>query len=84
LLFGKIQQVFEHRGVVITVDTGRENDISEIRPLLGIFKHKSNRRPNMAFGYMSPLEKLAEFLRQKRVVEEIFTERGGTVNVGDV
>jgi putative transposase len=39
------------------------NDTSEIQPLLDDFKQSSNRRPNMTFGYMSPLERLSEFVR---------------------
>ena len=46
------------------------NNISEIQPLLDDFKNKSNRRPNMAFDYMSPLEKLAEFFNRKKNISD--------------
>lgn len=52
------------------------NNVSEIQPLLDDFKHKSNRRPNMAFGYMSPLEKLTDFFNRKKNIgnpKKIFT-----------
>jgi putative transposase len=46
------------------------NTVSEIQPLLDDFKQKSNCRPNMAFGYMSPYEKLAEFFKKKENAEK--------------
>jgi transposase len=46
------------------------NTVSEIQPLLEDFKQKSNCRPSMAFGYMSPLEKLAEFFNKKENAEK--------------
>lgn len=54
------------------------NTVSEIQPLLDDFKQKSNCRPSMAFGYMSPSEKLAEFFNRRKNVENfrnIFTRR---------
>lgn len=41
------------------------NNFTEIQPLLDNYKQESNFRPNMAFGYMSPYEKKAEFLYLK-------------------
>lgn len=46
------------------------NTISEIQPLLDDFKQKSNHRPSMAFGYMSPLEKLADFFNKRKNAEK--------------
>ena len=42
------------------------NDFTEIQPLLDDFKQKSNFRPNMAFGYMSPFEKLEMCLKEEK------------------
>ena len=38
------------------------NDFTEIQPILDNFKQGYNFRPNMAFGYLSPWEKKAEYL----------------------
>lgn len=46
------------------------NTVSEIQPLLDDFKQKSNHRPSMAFDYMSPLEKLADFFNERNNVEK--------------
>ncbi len=46
------------------------NTVSEIQPLLDDFKQKSNHRPSMAFGYMSPVEKLADFFKKRNNVEK--------------
>ncbi len=54
------------------------NTVSEIQPLLDDFKQMSNCRPSMAFGYMSPLKKLAEFFNKRKNVQDfrnIFTRR---------
>jgi transposase InsO family protein len=42
------------------------DNVSEIQPLLDEFKQKANCRPNMSFGYMSPLEKLEDFFNRKK------------------
>jgi len=63
------------------------NEISEIQPLLDEFKQKSNRRPNMAFNYMSPLEMLSEFVGGKKNIAEfgrVLTREWIPVNVGEV
>ncbi len=57
------------------------NEFTEIQPLLDDFKQKSNFRPNMAFGYMSPFEKLAEYLNRKTSLERILSSETMPLNV---
>jgi hypothetical protein len=60
------------------------NDITEIQPILDNFKQESNFRPNMAFGYMSPYGKRAEYLRKKTSSENNLLGWWGAIDVAAV
>lgn len=60
------------------------NDLTEIQPILDNFKQESNFRPNMTFGYMSPYEKRAEYLREKIKSEKNLLSDGVQFNVAAV